>query len=95
MMPRRRRVVLVRRAPVECAGPAGSVILFDSNGIHRGNRNLGPRREVVFGVYSAGRHLEGCRFDVGHLYDLADWQKAILVRSRTANIPTAWGQVDV
>ena len=30
---------------VACAGPAGTLVLFDTNGTHRGNRNLGPRRD--------------------------------------------------
>ena len=43
---------------VRCAGPAGTVILFDTNGLHRGNRNLGPRRDVWTFQYTAGRHME-------------------------------------
>ena len=34
-------------APVPCAGPAGTIVLFDTNGLHRGNRNLGPRRDIL------------------------------------------------
>lgn len=67
---------------VECAGPAGTVIIFDTNGIHRGNRNLGPRREVAFGVYSAGRYLEGCRFDPERVSRLPEWQQDIVKRSK-------------
>ena len=29
-----------------CAAPAGSVVIFDTNAIHRGNRNKGPRRDT-------------------------------------------------
>lgn len=36
---------------LECAAGAGSVVVFDTNGIHRGNRNLGPTRDVLFGIY--------------------------------------------
>ena len=43
--------------PVHCAGPAGTVVIFDTNGLHRGNRNLGARRDVWFFHYSAGRQL--------------------------------------
>lgn len=32
-------------APVHCCGPAGTVVAFDTNGTHRGNRNNGPRRD--------------------------------------------------
>ncbi len=70
---------------LECAAPAGSVILFDTNGIHRGNRNQGPRRDTMFGVYSAGRYLHGCRFDLDQLTHLTDCQRGILKRSRTAS----------
>ena len=42
---------------VECYGPAGSVVIFDTNGIHRGNRNLGPRRDTWTNNYTAGRFL--------------------------------------
>lgn len=43
--------------PIECTGPAGSVVIFDTNGIHRGNRNLGPRRDTWTNNYTAGRSL--------------------------------------
>jgi hypothetical protein len=45
------------REPVRCAGPAGTVILFDTNGIHRGNRNAGARRDVCIFNYTAGHAL--------------------------------------
>lgn len=45
------------RSPVRCAGPAGTVILFDTNGLHRGNRNPGPRRDVWVFQYTAGYAL--------------------------------------
>ncbi|GEM_PF-1025092 len=32
---------------VECAGPAGTLVLFDGNGLHRGNRNLGAVRDTL------------------------------------------------
>lgn len=68
---------------VECVAPAGSVVVFDTNGIHRGNRNRGPRRDVVFGVYSAGRYRLGCRFEEERLGRLTERQQGILQRSRT------------
>ncbi len=30
---------------LSCVGKAGTIVVFDTNGIHRGNRNLGPRRD--------------------------------------------------
>lgn len=67
---------------VECVGPPGSVVLFDTNGIHRGNRNWGPRRDVLFGVYSAGRYRLGCQYRPEHLGQLSVWQHAVLKRSQ-------------
>ena len=68
---------------VECAAPAGSVVIFDTNGFHRGNRNLGPTRDTIYGTYSAGRYRLGCEFDLATLPHLSEWQKAVLLRSRT------------
>jgi hypothetical protein len=31
--------------PLSCSCPAGTVAIFDTNGLHRGNRNLGSRRD--------------------------------------------------
>jgi len=70
---------------IECSAPAGSVIVFDTNGIHRGNRNLGLIRDIVVGTYSAGRYLHGCQFDLKSLRHLNEWQKLILKRSQTAS----------
>jgi ectoine hydroxylase-related dioxygenase (phytanoyl-CoA dioxygenase family) len=68
---------------VECVGPAGTLILFDTNGIHRGNRNPAARRDIVFGIYSAGRHLHGCRFDSAAVARLSPFQRAVLMRSQS------------
>lgn len=68
---------------LECAGPAGSVVVFDTNAVHRGNRNLGPIRETLVGVYSAGRYVQGCSFDASRLGHLSPWQRSVLERSRT------------
>lgn len=38
---------------VPFAGPAGSVAIFDTNGLHRGNRNPGPRRDTWNFAYRA------------------------------------------
>jgi hypothetical protein len=43
--------------PIHCIGPAGTVVLFNANGIHRGNRNLGPRRDQYTFNYTAGRAM--------------------------------------
>lgn len=75
---------------VECAAPAGSVVVFDTNGIHRGNRNLGPRRDTVVGVYTAGRYLEGCAFEPSRLTHLTEWQQRIMRRSRAPSKEYRW-----
>lgn len=43
--------------PIHCTGPVGTVVMFDANGLHRGNRNLGPRRDQYTFNYTAGRAL--------------------------------------
>ncbi len=43
--------------PTRCTGPAGTVLLFDTNGLHRGNKNLSVRRDVWVFQYTAGRDL--------------------------------------
>lgn len=40
----------------ECSGLAGTVFIFDANGIHRGNRNLTIPRDVIIFSYGAGRY---------------------------------------
>jgi len=43
---------------VHFTGKAGTVFIFDTNSLHRGNRN-GPRRDVWVFNYTAGRSLMG------------------------------------
>jgi hypothetical protein len=40
--------------PIHSVGPAGTVCVFDTNALHRGNRN-GPRRDALIFYYTAGR----------------------------------------
>jgi len=42
---------------VKCIGKAGTIFIFDANGFHRGNRNLGATRDVLINQYTAGRYL--------------------------------------
>lgn len=44
-------------AAIPCAGPAGTVIVFDTNGLHKGTRNLGPRRDQYTVNYTAGKSI--------------------------------------
>jgi hypothetical protein len=39
---------------VDCLGAAGTVLVFDSNGIHRGNRTLGATRDTLICSYLPG-----------------------------------------
>ena len=43
--------------PFKCLGKAGTVLIFDSNGFHRGNRSMGAIREHLLPNYTAGRYL--------------------------------------
>jgi hypothetical protein len=79
---------------VECAGPAGSVVLFDANGIHRGNRNQGPRRETLFGTYTVGRYLRGACVEARSLPPLTARQRAVLERSTVAASPRGSADAD-
>jgi hypothetical protein len=40
-----------------CTGDAGTVFIFDSNGLHRGNRSTGRHRDTLITNYNAGRYL--------------------------------------
>jgi hypothetical protein len=48
-----REQALAAGSIVDCAGPAGSVVIFDTNAMHRGNRNAGPRRDTWNFAYRA------------------------------------------
>lgn len=43
--------------PVVCSGKAGTVIIFDTNGLHSGTRNMGPRRDCWVFHYTAGHAM--------------------------------------
>ena len=55
---------------VSCVGPAGSVILCDASGLHRGGRSLTHPRIVLVGVYTSNAGLDAARYSlprsVGH-----------------------------
>lgn len=65
--------------PSPVAGPAGSVIIFDTNGFHTGNQNMSARRDAWIFQYTAGRHAEplgGIHPDL--FRELTPFQRAIL-----------------
>lgn len=41
----------------KCTGDAGTIYIFDSNGMHRGNRSLGRARDSLIISYNAGRYI--------------------------------------
>ncbi len=47
---------------VELAGPAGTVGIFDANGLHTANRNNRARRDVLLFCYVSWRHFKPVRF---------------------------------
>jgi protoporphyrinogen oxidase len=42
---------------LDCGGPAGTVFVFYTNGIHTGTRNLGPRRDAIVFNLTGGARL--------------------------------------
>jgi hypothetical protein len=44
---------------LQCVGPAGTVFVFDSNGIHRGNRSMGAVRDTLIASYCCGSETTG------------------------------------
>ena len=51
----RQEEVLRNGKPACCAGPAGSIAIFDTNCAHRADRNMGPRRDTwAFAFRRAG-----------------------------------------
>ena len=42
---------------MKCIGKAGTIFLFDSNGMHRGNRSLSRYRDSLITSFNAGRYI--------------------------------------
>lgn len=63
---------------VRCTGAAGTVFIFDSNGMHRGNRSTGRHRDTLITSFSAGRYV--WTFEVPRLFQerLSSEQRAFL-----------------
>ena len=47
---------------IEVAGPAGTVAIFDANGLHSGNRNTNGGRDAVTFCYVSVRHWKPLRY---------------------------------
>jgi hypothetical protein len=63
---------------VEVTGPAGTVALFDSNGLHSGNRNDVERRDSVIINYASWRHFKGLRMNKADFLALPRSKQEIL-----------------
>lgn len=47
---------------VSCVGPAGSIILCDTSGLHRGGRSVTKPRIVLVGVYTSNAGMDAARY---------------------------------
>jgi hypothetical protein len=70
----------------KCIGKAGTVFVFDANGFHRGNRNLGAVRDTLINQYTAGRYLWAFDIPEKHLARLSEGQLAFLKRNPNINV---------
>lgn len=87
-------VVLGYGRPVSCAGPAGTVLIFDTNGIHAGNQNLSARRDAWVYQYTAGRHIEPLSGLHPEVYGaLTPFQRSILRARNLAPLERAPAEV--
>lgn len=69
---------------VNCTGPAGTVIVFDSNGIHRGNRSLGAVRDSTVSCYCPGSTNWPVLVPRAFAESLTPFQRAVLYRNPLA-----------
>lgn len=65
----------------KCLGKAGTIFIFDANGFHRGNRNLGAVRDTLINQYTAGRYLWPFDIPQNFLTSLSESQIAFLKRN--------------
>lgn len=63
--------------PIPISGPAGTAVVFDTNGLHRGNRNLSAKRDVWIYIYTAGRHLSDVRLAPEAIDELTPAQRTL------------------
>lgn len=59
-------------------GPAGTVALFDANGLHSGNRNLSVTRDTLTYCYVTYRHFKKIRCRKAHLTALPPAKRDVL-----------------
>ena len=63
---------------VKVTGPAGTVALFDSNGLHSGNRNNVEKRDTVSFNFASKRHFKEFSVRREHLDALDQKKRAVL-----------------
>jgi hypothetical protein len=64
---------------MECAGPAGTVAIFDSNGLHSGNRNDKQKRDgFIFCYVSHLRHFKPITYPRGLLESLPPTKRQLI-----------------
>jgi hypothetical protein len=74
---------------MKCTGPAGSVFLFDSNGLHRGNRSHGAVRDSMIPCYNAGRSIWPLTVTPEALSPLSPRQRAFLQKNPRVRVKPA------
>lgn len=63
---------------VDVFGPAGTVTLFDTNGLHSGNRNLTATRDNITFYYPTARNFKKLKYHKSHLADLPEDKLSVL-----------------
>lgn len=63
---------------IDCICPAGSVLIFDSNGFHRGNRSTGAHRDSLICNFNAGRYVWPLTIPRTFIEGLSEYQRGIL-----------------
>jgi hypothetical protein len=63
---------------VEVIGPPGTIALFDSNGLHSGNRNDVERRDCLIINYASWRHFKKVRINKSDFLGLPQYKQHVL-----------------
>jgi hypothetical protein len=63
---------------VEVIGPPGTITLFDSNGLHSGNRNDVERRDCLIINYASWRHFKKVRINKSDFLGLPQYKQHVL-----------------
>lgn len=66
---------------VNVAGQAGTVTLFDTNGLHSGNRNNSATRDTLTIYYPTSRNFGPLRYRSSHLARLPEEKRRVLVQN--------------